>query len=120
MPRKFHKYKLLLDEGFHLRNRLPILNSRFNVKHVAADYKQIGLSDSKVYELANKEDRLLVTYNIKDFRKLLTTRSKTGVIGVSSNLTVEQIDKKLTALLTKSTKKELYGKFIIVKREVEM
>lgn len=67
MPRKFYKHKLLLDEGFHLRSRFPILNNRFDLKHVSADYHKSSLPDPKVYELAISEERLLVTYNIKDF-----------------------------------------------------
>jgi len=47
---------------------------------------------------------------------VLTSRS-TGVIGVSENLTLEQIDKKLTALLNKSTKKSLLGKLTIITGE---
>ena len=89
MPRRFYKHKLLLDEGFHLRQRLPILNSRFDVKHVAADFKQSGLPDAKVYDLARKEKRLLVTYNIKDFHMLASTSTDTGIIGVSPNLSLE-------------------------------
>lgn len=118
MPRKFHKHKLLLDEGFHLRTRLPILNSRFDVKHVAGDYKLTGLSDLQVYDRSEKENRLLVTYNIKDFIELAQTGSKIGIIGVSPNLSLEQIDKKLTALLMKSTKKALVGKLTIISGEV--
>ena len=117
MPRKFHKHKLLLDEGFHLRIRLPRTNSRYDVKHVAADYKRNGIPDAEVYNLAEKEGRLLITYNIKDFMDLIAENAKTGVIGVSPNISVEQIDKKLTALLVKSNKKTLLGKVTKITEE---
>lgn len=120
MPRKFYKHKLLLDEGFHLKQRLPILNSRFNVKHVSADYKLKGLPDPQVFQLAIRDSRLLITYNSKDFEKLIEETPAGGVIGISSYLSVGQIDKKLTALLNRSTKKSLLGKLTIISGESEV
>ncbi|MBI2040185.1 DUF5615 family PIN-like protein [Candidatus Microgenomates bacterium] len=117
MPRKFYKHKLLLDEGFYYRKDLPVTNSRFDVKHVAGDYKQGASSDTKVYDLAKQEERILVTLNIKHFKPLVSTSRSTGVIGVSPNLTLDQIDKKLTSLLNKSTKKSLFGKMTIISGE---
>lgn len=56
----------------------------------------------------------MVTRNIKHFKKLVQISKDTGVIGVSENLTFDQVDKKLTALLTKSTQKSLLGKMTII------
>ncbi len=117
MPRKFYKHKLLLDEGFYYKKDLPITNSRFDVKHVAGDYKQGASSDFKVYELAKVEGRILITLNIKHFKPLASTSKSTGVIGISPNLSLDQIDKKLTALLNKSTKKSLLGKLTTISGE---
>ncbi len=114
MPQKFYKHKLLLDEGFYYRKSLSITNSRFDVKHIAGDYKQKALPDLQVYKFAQRESRILVTLNIKHFKPLVSTSKLTGVIGISENLTLEQIDKKLTALLNKSTKKSLFGKLTII------
>ena len=55
MPQKFYKHKLLLDEGFYYRKDLPITNSRFDVKHIAGDYKQKALPDLKVFKLAKRK-----------------------------------------------------------------
>lgn len=120
MPRKFYKHKLLLDEGFHLRNRLPLTNSRFNIKHVSADYNLSSLPDTAVYELAKQENRLVVTFNIKDFIKLIATEDKAGVIGISTNLSTEQIDKKLNSLLVRSKKESLLGKLSTITGETEI
>jgi len=117
MPQRFHKHKLLLDEGFHYRHKLPIANSRFDIKHVAGDFKQVSLPDQQVYELARKGKRLLVTYNVKDFVGLAEQSKETGIIGVSPNITTEQIDKKLTALLTRSGENELTGKLTMITGE---
>lgn len=117
MPKIFYRHKLIFDENLPTRENFPLLNNRFDLRHIAADYKHSGLPDFKVYKLAKKEGRLLVTYNIKDFKELATRSNITGIIGVSPNLTFDQIDKKLTSLLTKSTKKELFGKFTYISGE---
>src|SRR3989344_6410901 len=114
MTRKFYKHKLLLDEGFYYKKDLPITNSRFDVKHVVGDYKQGASSDAKIYELAKREGRILITLNIKHFKPLFSTSKSAGVIGISPNLTLDQIDKKLTALLNKSSKKSLLGKLTTI------
>lgn len=110
MPR-FHRHKLLLDEGLPYRTKLPRVNSRYDLKHIKGDLKISGISDEKVYEVAGKTYRLLIIFNIKDYKKLAKKSSNTGIIGISQNLSNEQIDKKLTALLAKSGPRELYGKF---------
>lgn len=117
MPRRVYKHKLLLDENFPLRNKLRRCNHRFNLKHLTGDLKLSGLTDSEIYSLAQKLRRLIVTFNDKDFRLLIFKSQNTGVIGVSANITHEQIDKKLMALLTKSGPKELYGKFTYISGE---
>ena len=110
MPKRFHKYKLLLDENFSVRSSFPLLNRRFDVKHIAQDLNKAGISDEQVYEIARKQGRLLITYNVKDFSRLASKSKDTGIIGVSANLSMGQIDKKLTALLLRSPKSSLYGK----------
>lgn len=112
--KRFYKHKLLLDENLPIRTVFPTLNSRFDVKHVGEDLNQAGLSDPEVYDLARKKDRLVVTRNIKDFKELAVVSNDTGVIGISPNLTFDQIDKKLTALLNKSTKKSLFGRLTTI------
>lgn len=114
MARKFHRHKLLLDEGFPIRSYFPLLNSRFDIKHITRDFKKVGLSDSQVHLFAAEHDRIVVTLNIKDFKPLAPTNKTTGVIGVSANLSFEQTDKKLAALLNRSTKKQLLGKLTVI------
>lgn len=120
MPARFFKHKLLLDEGFLLRQRLPITNSRFDVKHINADFGYTSLKDEDVYALGVKQKRLIVTFNDRDFRPLAEKSKETGVIGVSANLTADMIDKKLTGLLMNATKKELLGKFTYISGESEV
>src|SRR5687767_4890465 len=98
MPKRFYKHKLLLDENMPHRTAFPHLNSLFDVKHVADDFKHSGLDDPAVYQLAIDQKRILVTYNIKHFRTLAGSRGDAGIIGVSANLPPSQVDTKLTAL----------------------
>jgi Domain of unknown function (DUF5615) len=114
MVRRFYKHKLLLDEGFPPRSYFPMLNHRFDVKHVKTDLKHIGFSDEQVYALAQQLNRLIVTYNEKDFKPLAPHSQETGVIGVTPTTPYATVDKKLTALLTRSSANALRGKFTVL------
>lgn len=118
--RKFFKHKLLLDEGMPSRNKFPILNERFDVKHIREDLGYVGLKDPQVYQLACDNRRIIITFNEKDFIKLAAKTNLSGVIGLSANMATSQIDKKLTALLVRCTKKELYGKFTSISIETKV
>jgi len=112
MPKGFHKHKILLDENMRPRRRFPRLNSRFDVKHIDGDLHHGGLPDPEVYLLAVRQQRILVTYNIKHFLALAGTQADCGIIGISPHFTdASQVDAKLTALLLRSTPKSLAGKF---------
>jgi hypothetical protein len=63
MPHKYHRYKLLFDEGLPLPQYFPQLNNLFDIKHVSRDFKSAGADDSQVYQLAVKEKRLIITFN---------------------------------------------------------
>jgi predicted nuclease of predicted toxin-antitoxin system len=110
MLKRFYKHKLLLDENMPTRQDFPHLNKLFDVKHIRDDLHKDGLDDPQVYDLAVTLKRLVVTYNIKDFRKLAAQSLNSGVIGISAHLTFQQIDTKLTALLVKSSEKALAGR----------
>jgi hypothetical protein len=53
------------------RQRFPRLNSRFDLKHIRDDFSQLGLKDPVVYDLAAKRNRLIITFNGTDFKKLI-------------------------------------------------
>ncbi len=110
MPKKFHKHKLLLDENMSPRIAFPSLNNIFDVKHVPEDLHLGGLPDPQVYQLAVKQQRILLTYNVKHFRQLAGTLNDAGIIGIPPHLTSAQVDTKLTSLLTKSTPNALQRK----------
>ena len=119
MAPRFYKHKILLDENFPNRKYFPILNSRFNVKHIAKDLKHSGLFDDQIYKFAQKGKMVIVTFNVKDFVAFVGISHTTGIVGVSNNLSNEDIDKKLTSLFTKSTKRSLLGKITHVTGETK-
>lgn len=117
MGHRFYKHKLLFDENLPPRLEFPRVNGLFDVKHVSSDLKSAGLPDLNVYALAVKLQRLIVTFNAKDFKALATRSHGTGIIGVSANLSAHQIDTKLTALLIRSSAKALLGKLTTITGE---
>lgn len=75
------KPKLLLDEGFPKRSLFSNLNSYCDVKHVAHDFHLAGATDEEVYAKACELGRILVVFNIKDFKPMVRPDGAT-IIGV--------------------------------------
>lgn len=119
MTVKFYKHKILLDENFHVRSFLPKLNKRFTVKHSVQDLNHIGWSDWKVFQYASKNNMIIVTFNIRDFTDFIDLSNTTGIVGVSTNLSDADIDKKLTALFNRSSGRSLFGKVTHITGETE-
>jgi len=65
-PRHSPKPKLLLDEGFPPRRSFKFLNSFFDIKHIKHDLRFEGLTDKDVYEIAKLQNRVLITFNVKE------------------------------------------------------
>lgn len=111
MPPRFYKHKLLLDEGLFRRQSLKRINSRYNIKHINHDLHKGGITDKEIYEIAIREERIIITYNINDFKKFVQKDTNTGIIGVTQTLTPDQLDTKLNSLLSKSSEKTFYGRY---------
>ena len=76
--KRFYKHKLLLHENFPIRSYFPNLNKRHDIKHLTKDLNLASLSDTKVYKFAQKEERIIVTYNVKDFIPLVENYTSSG------------------------------------------
>lgn len=111
MPPRFFKHKLLLDEGLYSRKSLKRINSRYNIRHIRHDLNKGGIKDIEVHEIAIRQNRIIVTYNINDFRKLAKKSIKSGVIGVTQMLSPDKLDTKLNSLLSRSSEKTFYGNY---------
>lgn len=112
MPHKLYKFKLLLDENLPPRTSFPRLNSRYIVKHVIHDFHiklpTKTILDSEIMSFGIETKSIVITINKKDFLHFILTKNS-GVIGISPNMSNEQIDTRLCAFLTKSTKNQIYG-----------
>ena len=117
MAPRFYKHKILLDENFPNRSYFPLLNNKFTIKHIAKDLKNDGWSDNQIYRFAAKNKMIIVTFNVKDFVDFVSISQNTGIVGVSENLSNIDIDKKLTALFTRSSEHSLFGKLTTISGE---
>ncbi len=65
--------KLLLDENLSPRVAIELRADGHDVAHLR-ERGRLGIADAQVLELAFREDRMLVTANVGDFRKLAAAR----------------------------------------------
>ncbi len=107
------RHKLLLDEGLPRREAYPQANNYHGLKHIVHDVGEGGAKDKIVYALANKEKRLMVVFNTKDFSPLISPES-VSVISLSTNLTDEQVDLKLCRALKHLKPSESKGYLITI------
>lgn len=96
--KRITKYKLLLDEGLSLAKIYPKLNNFHNLKHIVHDLNKSGIKDKPLYDLATKENRILIVFNIKDFRKIIR-RDGISVIDLSANLSNKEAELKILKTL---------------------
>ena len=111
--KKFIKYKLLLDEGMPPRNRYPNINRVYDLKHITHDFGLSGISDKKVYEKAVIESRILLVFNTKHFRKLLT-KNGPSIIAISQNMNNTDVDLKILKVLKGVDKSKLMCGYLIL------
>jgi hypothetical protein len=110
MSKPFYKHKVLLDEHLFNRRSYPLLNERFDVKHIKHDLHFGGMADQAIYELALSQGRIILTSNVKDFRPLLREDSP-GIIGIPETWSTSRLDTKLTALLIKHNSNYFRGRY---------
>lgn len=113
--RKLIKYKLLLDEGLSLAKSYPKLNNIYNLKHIVHDLNQSRIKDKPLYDLATKEGRILIVFNVKDFRHLIK-RGCASVIALSENLSNKEADLKITKVLKDIKSNQTKGHLISISK----
>ena len=114
--KKHIRHILLLDEGVPPKERFPKLNNLHVVKHINHDFKKGGSKDQNIYQLADKNHFLVVVYNTKDFKPLITP-NKPSVISLSTNLTNEQIDREVCKMLKTLKPSQTKGHIITITNE---
>ncbi len=114
--RKHTRYKLLLDEGLSRKEKFQSLNNLHNLKHIKHDLKKGGAKDYEIYKIAEKEKRMVLVFNTKDFKPLIQPQ-KPSVIALSTGLTNEQIDLKLCKILKNLRHNQELGHLISITNE---
>jgi predicted nuclease of predicted toxin-antitoxin system len=108
-PKKFH---ILMDAAFADSSKFPRLSKKANLAHVVLDY---GVSphaeDEEIYQVAVKENRFVLTINVKDFKKLVRP-GKSGVLGIESQLSNEEIDNLVTDFISTKDPDDFIGKTV--------
>jgi hypothetical protein len=99
MPKR-KRFKLLLDEMLPRRIKLPRTNHYHDLKHMVHDLHKAGMTDLALVTMAKQEDRIIVTNNVKHFKKICQ-QAKVSLIGVNQTMLPDQMDKKLLSLLSK-------------------
>jgi predicted nuclease of predicted toxin-antitoxin system len=109
------RVKLLLDEGLPKRQSFSRLNDLGDLKHIKHELTRSGIPDAELYNVATSEGRIIVTLNIRDFQRFLR-KDGSSIIGLSPQLTNQQIDSKLVALINRLQPHHLLGHFFKVDR----
>ena len=114
MATRIHiKHRLLLDEGLPKKEAYFQANNYHNLRHIVHDFGKSGAKDKEVYSIANKEKRIVVVFNTKDFKPLTTFKSM-SVISLSTNLNDRQVDLKLCKILRLLKPSEIVGYLITI------
>ena len=106
------RHRLLLDEGVHLPQSYPNLNKLHDLLHVfQANLK--GSNDEKIFGYAKRDSRMVVVFNIKDFKKFIKPDSPT-IISLSTNLSDKQADLKICKALKKLKPSQTKGHLLSI------
>ena len=110
--KKKKKFRILLDSAFAKTNAFINLKKKSNLAHAVYD---LGLhpqsEDQEIYQKAVNENRLVLTINFKDFRKLVKS-GKPGIIGIESQMTNQEIDKKVCKFISGKNPQDFLGRAV--------
>ena len=99
-----------MDSAFAKPEAFPKLREKSNLAHAVHDLKlSPQAEDEEIYQKATKEERFVLTINFKDFRKLVKL-GKSGIIGIESQLSNEEIDKLVSNFLSGKNPQDFAGK----------
>lgn len=99
----------MLDTAFAPIKDFPLLAKKVNLKNAYFDFglpKQCD--DSEIYQRAIADNRFVLTINFDDFNRLIK-KNKPGIIGIPSQLTNAEIDRKVSAFLTDKNPDDFLG-----------
>lgn len=101
-----------MDSAFAKTSFFTKLCKRAKVFHCVYDF---GLSkqasDNDIYQKAYENNCFVLTVNFVDFKKLIKGK-RTGVLGIESQLTTEEMDKKVADFISGKNPDDFLGKAI--------
>ena len=104
------KFRLLLDSAFAKPQSFPRLKKKANLAHAVHDCDlSPQAEDREIYQKAIETDRFVLTINFNDFKKLVK-KKKPGVIAIESQLSNEEIDKKVSDFIAGKNPDDFLGK----------
>jgi len=107
--KKFPKFRLLLDSAFAKSNVFKRTTKKASVKHIRHDFNlSPETEDQEIYALASQKEMFVVTLDL-GFRKL-TKQNSAGVLILSSGLSNEEIDDKLSRFISGKIPRDYKGK----------
>lgn len=105
--------KFLTDENIASLVVSMIRKRGFNVKDIKEE-RLYGFDDKKIIELANKEKRIIITYD-KDFAELINNRKHNGVVLIKSRKqSPENVAEILIKFLSSNFKEKIKENLVIV------
>lgn len=114
-PKKKRKFRLLLDSAFAKPLMFPHLKKKSNLAHTVHTYNlSPRSSDQDIYNLGNKEKRLIVTID-NDFKQLVK-KNKSGAIIIEAELSNKEIDELLTEFISGKNPENYKGKITKLKK----
>lgn len=109
-PKKIRKFRIVLDSAFAKLSFFPILSKRAKLFHCVYDF---GLSrqasDEDIYQKAYENNCFVLTVNFDDFKKLIKDKNP-GILGIESQLTTANMDKKVSEFLKGKNPDDFLGK----------
>lgn len=110
-PRK-KKFRLLLDSAFAKPGSFPRLKKKANLTHTVHDFAMsFQAEDEEIYQKAISENRIVLTINFKDFRRLVK-KGKPGILGIESQLTNNDIDQIVSDFISDKNPEDFRGKAV--------
>lgn len=107
--KKFSKFRLLLDSAFAKPQVFKKTSKKASVKHIRHDFNLAPeTEDKEIYALASQRGMFVVTLDL-GFKKLIK-QNATGVFMLSSGLSNEEIDDKLSNFISGKNPQDFIGK----------
>lgn len=107
--KKFPKFRLLLDSAFAKPQVFKKTIKKASVRHIRHDFNlSPETEDQEIYTIASQKGMFVVTLHL-GFKKL-TKQNAAGVLILSSGLSNDEIDNRLSAFVSGKNSQDYKGK----------